>query len=184
MRSVVFLCACILLGAASVSAQTKKPISRKSPTRSVQTTTVKNCPASGLTDAEVADLLAEHNRQRQKVKTALLVWDCRLGAVAASWAARGTPGHSDTSFGENIFVSADPAEKVTKAPDRWEDEEHNWNNKAATCESGKTCTHFVQMVWRSTTKIGCAVNRQVSGKWKLMLVCNYDPEALGDTPAY
>src|SRR6185437_7248513 len=120
-------------------------------------------PGSGLTDAEVADLLAAHNKQRQNVKTPPLAWDCRLSAAAASWAAKGVMGHSQTSLGENIFVSSDPNDKVIKAPDRWEDEEHNWNNKTATCESGKTCTHFIQMVWRSTTKIGCAVNRQAAG---------------------
>ncbi len=157
---------------------------RRPPIKQVSPHVIKNCPASGLSDAEVADLLAAHNKQRQKVNTPPLRWDCTLGAAAALWAAKGTFGHSGTSFGENIFVSANSADKVTEAVDKWEDEEHHWNNKTATCESGKVCTHYTQLVWRSTTKIGCTVNRQVSGKWKLMLVCNYDPAALGDSPAY
>lgn len=152
--------------------------------KQVPTRVVKNCPASGLTDAEVADILAAHNKQRLKVNTPPLRWDCTLGAAAAAWAAKGTFGHSDTSFGENIFVSARSDDKVTVAVDKWEDEEHHWNNKTATCESGKICTHYTQLVWRSTTKIGCAINRQASGKWKLLLVCNYDPAALGNAPAY
>ena len=157
---------------------------RRPPTNQPLPHVIKNCPASGLTDAEVADLLAAHNKQRQKVNTPPLRWDCTLGSAAASWAAKGTFGHSSTSFGENIFVSANSADNVTEAVDKWEDEEHHWKNKTATCESGKVCTHYTQLVWRSTTKIGCAVNRQVSGKWKLILVCNYDPAALAAVPAY
>lgn len=146
-------------------------------TRAVVQRLVTNCPASGLTNAEIADILAAHNNQRQKVHTAPIVWDCALGTAAASWAAKGIFGHSGTSFGENIFVSSDAGANVSKAPDAWEDEEHHWNNKTGTCDSGKICTHYTQMVWRSTTKIGCAANRKAPGNWKLIIVCNYDPAA-------
>src|SRR5947208_2164146 len=97
---------------------------------------VTNCPGSGLTDLEVTDLLAAHNKQRQKVNSPPLRWDCALGTAAAAWAAKGTFGHSGTSLGENIFVSSDVSEKVTKAVDQWEDEEHHWNNKTGACDSG------------------------------------------------
>src|SRR4051794_24106513 len=95
---------------------------------------VTNCPGSGLTDAEVADILAEHNKQRLKVHTAPVAWDCHLGAIAAAWAAKGTFGHSQTALGENLFVASDPEEKVAKGPDKWQDEEHHWHNKTGECE--------------------------------------------------
>jgi uncharacterized protein YkwD len=183
MKSLALACAIAVFVLAFLSTYAVGQ-KRRGPVRPDPQRAVTNCPKSGLTDVEVAELLAAHNKVRQKVRTSPLVWDCRLGSAAAAWVARGTFGHSGTSFGENIFVSSDSNDKVTKAADRWEDEDHNWNNKTATCESGKTCTHYTQMVWRTTTKIGCAINRQGSGKWKLMLVCNYDPAALGDSPAY
>jgi pathogenesis-related protein 1 len=187
MKSLVLTCPALVLALAFISTTAiaqkhRPPIRHKPPKTSPKVIT--NCLASGLTDAEVADLLASHNKQRQKYHTPSLVWDCRLGAIAASWAAKGSFGHSGTDYGENIFVASDPNEKVAKAPDRWEDEEHNWNNKKAECDAGKVCTHFTQMVWRATRSIGCAVNRHVaSDKWKLILVCNYDPAALSG-PAY
>ena len=185
MKSIALTYTTLVLSLAFFStaqAQKHRPPIRQTPPKQV-TKVVTNCPGSRLTDAEVADLLAAHNKQRQKVNTPPLHWDCTLGAVAASWAAKGTFGHSGTDFGENIFVSSDAGEKVTKAVDQWEDEEHHWHNKTATCDGGKVCTHYTQLVWRATTKIGCAVNRSVSGKWKMLLVCNYDPEARTG-PAY
>lgn len=185
MKSLALTCTALVLSFAFLSttvAQKHRPPIRQTPPKTVNKV-VTNCPGSGLTDAEVADLLGGHNRQRAKVNTPPLRWDCTLGAVAAKWVKQGTPGHSDTPFGENIFVASDPAENVTKAVDRWEDEEHHWNNKTGDCESDKVCTHFTQMVWRSTTRMGCAVNRNVPGKWKLILVCNYDPAAMSG-PAY
>ena len=187
MKSLAFSCAFVSLNVLSlclaVQGQTHRAPIRQLPPKQISAKAVTNCLGSGLTDAEVADLLAGHNKQRQKVNAPPLRWDCTLGATAAAWAKHGTPGHSGTDFGENIFVASDPSEKVSKAVDQWEDEEHHWNNKTGTCDSGKVCTHYTQLVWRYTTKIGCAVNRNMSGKWKLMLVCNYDPE--GRTgPAY
>ena len=139
MKSLALACALMELSLTLFSsiciAQRRRP-----PVKHVAPRVVKNCPASGLTDAEVADILAAHNKARQEVKVAPLAWDCTLGAAAASWAKQSIFGHSGTSYGENIFVSADTDDKVTKAVDKWEDEEHNWNNKTATCESGKTCT--------------------------------------------
>jgi len=186
MKSLALTCTAVVLAFAFMStatfAQKHRPAVRQTAPK-VAPQPVTNCPASGLTDAEVAVILAGHNKQRQKYHTPPLVWNCSLGAQAAAWAKKGTPGHSGTDLGENIFVSSASGEKVDKAVDRWEDEEHNWNNKKAECDAGKVCTHFTQMVWRGTTKIGCAINRNVSGQWKVLLVCNYDPAALSG-PAY
>lgn len=182
MKSLTLAGAALVLALTLLSSTTDAQ-KRRPATRPVTPKPTRNCPGSGLADDEVADLVAGHNKQREKVRTPPLRWDCTLGAVAASWVKKGIAGHSDTSFGENIFVASDPSEKVTKAVDQWEDEEHHWKNKTATCEAGKVCTHYTQLVWRATTKVGCAINRNASGKWKVILVCNYDPAALTG-PAY
>jgi len=187
MKSLAFICVftafCVGSVTTSAFSQKRRPPVRQASPKQASVTVVTNCPGSGLTNAEVADLLAGHNKERQKVGTPPLRWDCFVGSAAAAWAKKGTPGHSGADFGENIFVASDSDAKVTKAVDQWEDEEHHWKNKTGACDAGKTCTHYTQMVWRQTTKIGCAINRNMSGKWKLMLVCNYDPEALSG-PAY
>ncbi|MBV9241412.1 MAG: hypothetical protein JO314_05320 [Acidobacteria bacterium] len=182
MKSLLLSCAIAALGVSLLSitatAQKKKPPVRQAPAK-----IIANCPNSGLTDAEVAEILTAHNKARASVKVPLLRWDCTLGKEAADWVATGEAGHSDTSFGENVFVSMTTDDSVKKAIDRWEDEHHNWTNKTGACATGKTCTHYTQMVWKSTGRIGCAINRNTTGKWKLMFVCNYDPSAQTG-PAY
>src|SRR5947209_1744386 len=104
MRSLAFRTAfvALLMIAACYSfavGQKHRPPIRQTPPKQVGAKVVTNCPGSGLTDAEVADLLTGHNKQRQKVNTPPLRWDCTLGAIAASWAKHGVPGHSGTDFG-------------------------------------------------------------------------------------
>jgi pathogenesis-related protein 1 len=74
-----------------------------------------------------------------------------------------------------MFVSTNAAASPVSALQNWEKEKAFWNNKAGTCQAGKTCTHFTQMVWRATTQVGCGINRNATGNWKLVMVCNYDP---------
>jgi pathogenesis-related protein 1 len=187
LTSIGVLATLVLLSfVLTANAQKRRPIAKPTPALSVKRVTavaVKNCPASGLTDAEVADILAAHNKERNDVKVPALFWDCTLSKAASTWVAKGIAGHSETPYGENVFVSSDSDDKVTKAVDKWQDEHHHWNNKNGTCDAGKTCTHYAQIVWRRTTRIGCAVNRSAPGKWRVILVCNYDPQALSG-PAY
>lgn len=141
--------------------------------------------ANGLTRDEMREILNTHNMVRADLKLAQLTWDCKLADHAQEWAKRGVAEHrDDTIFGESIFVSGSSDVAAVTAVNRWMLEKPSWNNKAGTCSPGKVCTHYTQIVWKNTTKIGCGINRNVSGKWKTMLVCNYSPAGNSPGPAY
>jgi pathogenesis-related protein 1 len=88
-------------------------------------------------------------------------------------------------YGENIFVAGSRKVHASSAVDHWMHEKSSWNNDAGACKSGKVCAHYTQIVWKTTARVGCGINRQApGGKWKTMLVCNYDPAGNHPGPAY
>ncbi len=140
---------------------------------------------NGLTRGEILEILNVHNLVRAGLKLSQLTWDCKLADLAQEWAKRGVAEHrEDTIYGESIFVSGLRDIAAITAVNRWMGEKPNWDNKAGKCAAGKTCTHYTQIVWKKTTRIGCGINRDLTGKWKTMLVCNYDPEGNAPGPAY
>lgn len=140
---------------------------------------------NGLTLAEINELLAAHNDARSEQKIAAVTWDCRLAELGQEWANQSVYEHRDNfTFGENIFVSGSSTEPIASVVKRWMLEKPNWNNETATCADGKVCTHYAQVMWRATTSIGCGINRSATGKWKAMVVCNYDPASKASGPAW
>jgi len=182
-RFVLMTIAALVLVSSAI-AQVKKPISKTGLAKSSATSSVK-CVGNGLTDAEQADLLRQQNEMRAKLKLTPFSWDCTLANYAQEWANRGVFEHrADSNYGENMFVASAPAEPVGSAIVRWMSEEPNWTNKSGTCAAGKFCNHYTQLMWRSSKKVGCGINRNGAVKWKLVLVCNYDPAGNTPGPAY
>ena len=146
---------------------------------------VKCSGKNGLTAAEITELLASQNQLRSEQKLAPFTWDCKLAAAAQEWAARGVFVHRENiNFGENMFVSSNTAEPAASAVAKWSGERAFWTNKTATCQTGKICTHYTQIVWKNSTQVGCGINRNGTVKWKTMLVCNYNPIGNTGGPAY
>jgi pathogenesis-related protein 1 len=181
MKYLISVSLLILATAFAASAQKPKP-KPKNPAKPAAASACKG--ANGLTADEIATILGEHNKIRAAVGLPALTWSCSLADTAQAWAAKAVPGHSGTDLGENIFVSSNPQIAIATAMSTWEKEKSSWNNKAGACQAGKTCTHYTQMVWRATTEIGCGVNRSGGGKWKTMMVCNYNPSGNGSGSAY
>jgi pathogenesis-related protein 1 len=144
----------------------------------------EKCLANGLTENEITAMLAGHNKVRAELSLQPLTWDCGLANLAQDWANQSIYEHRDTSYGENMFVSSESTSTVSSVLDRWLAEKANWNNATGTCSQGKTCTHYTQVVWKTTSKVGCGINRNATGKWKAVLVCNYDPTSKSSGPAY
>ena len=63
----------------------------------------------------------------------------------------------------------------------WVAEKSNYNAQTNTCETGKVCGHYTQMIWRSTLELGCGTS---SGAEIVILVCRYNPPGnmAGQTP--
>lgn len=151
--------------------------------------TVKQPPKcsgeNGLSQAEITEIVNVHNLVRAGLKLEPLVWDCDLADLAQEWAKRGVAAHrDDTEFGESIFVSCARDVAAISSVNKWMLEKFSWNNKTGACKVGKVCTHYTQIVWKKTKRIGCGINRDAPGKWKTMIVCNYDPAGNGPGPAY
>lgn len=191
--AVVFVLAGILLlsDSSEVFAQKKKPVPKPAaakPTAAPKPTsapsTSAKCSGSTLTADEINQTLAVHNFDRAAHKLAPLKWDCKLAAMAQEWANRSVFEHRDTPYGENIFVGATPNPTMNSMVDMWLGEKVFWTNKTGTCAAGKVCGHYTQIVWKTTAKVGCGINRNATGKWKVMFVCNYDPSGNTGGPAF
>jgi len=146
----------------------------------------KTCSGpNGLTPAEIGDILTAHNKARAVNKLDELKWDCNLAEMAQEWATRGKFEHRTApKYGECLFVSSRSTAKATAAVDQWMLEKVSWDAKTATCDVSKVCTHYTQVVWKKTKKIGCGINRSAPGKWKVLVVCNYDPAGNNGGPPF
>jgi pathogenesis-related protein 1 len=117
-------------------------------------------------------------------------WSEAAADVARNWAAQCHYGHSGTNgFGENIFASTATSATISDAVQAWASEASDYDQATNSCRTGKVCGHYTQLVWRSSTGVGCA--SQVcqtgspfgSGTW-LIWVCDYVPPGnyIGEPP--
>ncbi|XP_028307868.1 peptidase inhibitor R3HDML [Gouania willdenowi] len=136
---------------------------------------------------EMKVLLDYHNRVRSQVfppaaNMEYMLWDEGLAKSADSWASRCVWDHGPTQamkyMGQNLSVTSGRYQSITDLVRSWYNERHRFSypNKC----SGSVCSHYTQMVWASSSRLGCAVRRcsnmHVFGStWReaTILVCNY-----------
>lgn len=129
-------------------------------------------------------LLDAHNRARAQVGAVPLQWDPVLAASAASYGPRlaaigrlvhspreGRPGQRE-NLAMDITGRATPEALVQM----WVDEKRLlrpglFPNVSATGR-WEDVAHYTQMVWKSTTRVGCAIHDD--GRWNY-LICRYSP---------
>lgn len=111
-----------------------------------------------------------------------LVWDSFIASAAQSYADLCQFQHSNNGLGENLFATTGTDNNVSGAAvAAWASESADYDLNSNTCAGG-TCGHYTQIVWDSTTALGCGVatcpgNVSPFGTnepWQL-LVCNYNP---------
>ncbi len=131
---------------------------------------------SNITPAERDEILAQHALFRAEVGEPPLTWDNTIAAGAQEWAdakeADGQFEHSSgTGFGENLAGG-----EVKDATMRLgTDERINYqSDPQPTGQEKKTVGHYTQIVWSSTTRVGCGfapANKLAFG----LVVCRYAP---------
>jgi len=129
----------------------------------------------------IRSILQEHNVFRSELQLPDLTWSADLAADAQAWVnhlAAIDKGDHDRSVrgleGENIWWGTSGAFTYTEMVDFW------GNEKAAfvygvfpDCNKGNAVVgHYTQVVWKNTTKVGCAV---ATNGVKDYLVCRYSP---------
>jgi pathogenesis-related protein 1 len=115
-----------------------------------------------------------------------VTWSTSLATTAANWAAGCVWGHNPGRgfVGENLYAQTGTSGTATTAVNFWGAEAQNYNWYTNTCAAGQDCSHYTQIVWASTTQVGCAVQicpagvgtppPGFTGDWTY-IVCNYSP---------
>jgi pathogenesis-related protein 1 len=126
---------------------------------------------------EMQGIVSRHNYWRVKAGVPPLRWSNRLARIAKRWTNHlrsencrvyHSPGNK---YGENIYWSIRMENTPASVVDEWASEIQFFNPKTGRCKRGE-CSHYTQMVWKNTTKIGCAMVR--CGE-KEIWVCTYAP---------
>jgi hypothetical protein len=143
-------------------------------------------------------ILAVHNRERAAVGVPPLVWSDKLAADAKPWAEHlaTTPefGHNGPELkklGEGENIAGFQLDVGPSAPGNgqtlWVDEKKNYHggpiSMADFSNEAPPIGHYTQMVWRSTTHVGCATATGGGHPFSI-LVCRYSPPGnnLGQKP--
>ena len=128
------------------------------------------------TSAFIDGFLVLHNQARNAVGVGPLQWDRKLANYARNYARQRRADcllqHSDSSFGENIFWGSGHGWTPSQAVAAWIDEK-KWFDYSKNICTGPDCTHYTQVVWRTTTKVGCA--KIICNSGDTFITCNYDP---------
>ncbi|KAI1889936.1 hypothetical protein AGOR_G00168040 [Albula goreensis] len=154
------------------------------------------------------EILQLHNKLRGGVyptasNMEYMVWDDELERSATHWAEECMWEHGPQdllmSIGQNLAVHWGRYRTPAYHVQAWYDEvkdytypyPHECNPWCPDRCSGPMCTHYTQLVWATTSRVGCAVHvcprMNVWGEiWNnaVYLVCNYSPKGnwIGEAP--
>jgi uncharacterized protein YkwD len=148
--------------------------------------------STGETGALVG-MTEAHDYWRFRVGVPLASWNSAVAANAQAYVDGCPTSHSSPSsrqnvagfsyLGENIYYhsssSADPVAAVAS----WASEREDYDFGTAVGGSSAVVGHYTQIVWESSTAIGCGVAR-CGGTWGTIVVCQYGPGGnyTGQTP--
>ncbi|CAI2732476.1 unnamed protein product [Schistosoma spindalis] len=144
-------------------------------------------------------LLKAHNQVRQDARNCNitgqpqasrlsdLIWDNELASKAAALSKTCNFHFSNVTtkkfkdVGQNIAAYA----SVEIAMNEWVNEHYNYNFNNNTCAT--SCGNYIQIVWHTTTYIGCGVTycpKTRQFPYGVFVVCNYAPGATFDRSPY
>lgn len=145
-----------------------------------------------LSDSQKRTFVDTHNQYRNNTKPpasymSTMDWSDNLAQGAQNWASKCNFSHSQTpGIGENIYATSrrtpnyqsfDPNEAVRS----WGNEGIFYNYDKNSCEPGRVCGHYTQVVWDDTNKVGCGIQDcpSIQGiNWPnggTVVVCQYSP---------
>ena len=143
-------------------------------------------PAEPRGDARlVSAMLTGHNGERSRYGLPALTWDASLASAAEGYAremaATGVYRHDPTpgrrrTMGENLFRGTKGAYSYSEMVGYWRAEVRYFRPglfpNVSTSGNWADVGHYTQMIWPSTTRVGCGV---ASNSRHDYLVCRYSP---------
>lgn len=130
-----------------------------------------------LTPEHIQQFIDTHNKYRTEVGLPPLTWNDNLANFAGEWAVhQGEKGckmkhRPDNEYGENIYWSSGRDFDPIYTVDQWGGEKLQYHDEVVGEEKAMV-GHYTQMVWRTTTEVGCAAFNCGSS---LIVICNYNP---------
>ncbi|XP_066508754.1 peptidase inhibitor 15-like isoform X2 [Hoplias malabaricus] len=161
-----------------------------------------------ISQSDMVAILDYHNKVRANVfppaaNMEYMMWDEGLARSAEAWAATCIWDHGPPYLlrylGQNLAVRTGNYRSILQLVKPWYDEVKDYvfpyprdcNPRCPMRCYGPMCTHYTQMVWATSNRVGCAVhvcyNMVVWGAvWRqaTYLVCNYSPKGnwIGEAP--
>lgn len=138
--------------------------------------------------AALAGITRAHDSVRAGVGVGPIFWDGKLAASAQAWANQCVDANGDglvdhnpnrsAGFpwyvGENIY-GATAVASAQGAVDLWSAESQYYDYASNTCQSGRTCGHYTQIVWANSIRLGCGVSTCPGLAYRNSIVCDYGP---------
>ncbi len=154
---------------------------------------------------EIQEALDAHNRARAEVNVdSKLRWDSSLAEAAQVYADKMADeglwehdhdGNRKNNYGENLYTSSQDID-LKDAVDAWVDEKQFYTigniGDEDTCVEGEMCGHYTQIIWKNTSRVGCAKSQYKTapnidgiGKYWFIVVCKYqEPGNIIGEPPY
>ncbi|WZZ25824.1 hypothetical protein YC2023_009225 [Brassica napus] len=183
---LLLLCATNLCASSSITRTRTRTITRSRTRTKTKTVSLHHVYQTSRTKClgchhDSLQFLFRQNLVRAQRLEAPLIWDRRLQNYAQNWAnqrkgdcaLRHSFQNGEFSFGENIFHGYGKNWSPADAVVAWASEKRHYNYGSNTCDPGKVCGHYTQMVWKNTRRVGCARVKCNSGA--IFMTCNYDP---------
>ncbi|KAL4188645.1 hypothetical protein AMTRI_Chr08g161410 [Amborella trichopoda] len=124
----------------------------------------------------VGAFLDPQNMARAEVGVAPLVWEPRLAEFARGYARQRRTDcalmHSEGPLGENMFWGSGRNWDITDIVAAWVTQKQYYDHNLNVC-NGPDCTHYTQIVWRNTERVGCA--KIICDSGDTLAVCEYSP---------
>ncbi|KAI3920608.1 hypothetical protein MKX01_017619 [Papaver californicum] len=133
------------------------------------------------------EFISEHNAVRAQFGEQPLTWNSTLARYARRIASQRIADcqmiHSNGDFGENVFWGDKyEAYSAAYAVKSWASETTYYNPTQNSCNQNGICGHYTQIVWTTTTRLGCSRVKCNSGG--VYAICVYDPPGnyVGENP--